>query len=323
MIETTLPGGFRGFGHDGATISFMSQMVVVPQLGLGVFISTNTEGGGRLAHLLPLRIVERFYAPPRPPAVGSPSLKAAAEAFEGTYLTTRRAYSGLEGFVMRVAGQAQASVSREGVLLIQEFDGPARRWVLDGPAERGLFRSAETGEAMTFAMRNGRAREFRPAGNGAVFQRVGPLDRTGTLAVLGLVALVAAAATLVGAALRMFRETRQGPAQRRASILQTIQATLWIIAAAGLAVFIAGAADRAKVIYDWPSSWLIVASACALVASLLNILTLLLTPFVWQGGRRVESWSGLRKFAYTITVLIYGALGLLLLRWGALFPWSA
>ena len=66
-----------------------------------------------------------------------------------------------------------------------------------------------------------------------------------------------------------------------------------------------------------------IASACALVASVLNLLTLLLTPLIWQGGRRVDSWSGVRKFAYTCTVLIYGALGLLLLRWGALFPWSA
>ncbi|HYD45444.1 MAG TPA: serine hydrolase [Phenylobacterium sp.] len=323
MIETTLPGGFRGFGHDGATISFMSKMVVSPQLGLGVFVSTNTESGGRLAHLLPFRIVERFYAAPRPPAAGSPALKAAAEAFEGTYLTTRRAYSGLEGFVMRIAGQEQVSVTRDGVLLTQGFDGSSERFVLDGPVEGGLFRSAETGEAMTFAMRNGRAREFRPAQNAAVFQRVGPLDQTRTLALLGLVALVAAAATLVGAALRIFRETRQGLAQRRASLLQTIQAALWIIAGVSLAVYVAGAADRAKAIYDWPSSWLIIASACALVASILNILTLVLTPLIWQGGRRVESWSGLRKFAYTFTVLIYGALGLLLLRWGALFPWSA
>ena len=323
MIATTLPGGFRGFGHDGATLSFMSKMVVVPQLNLGVFISTNTESGGNLSQLLPFRIAERFYAAPRPPAAGSAALRSAAEAFEGTYLTTRRAYSGLEGFVMRVSGQEQVSVTRDGVMLIAGFDGAPSRWILDGPAERGLFRSAETGEALTFAMRDGRAREFRPATNGAVFQRVGVLDRTGTIALIGLAALVAAAATLVGAALRVFRETRQGAAQRRASILQTIQAALWIIAAVGLMVFVAGAADRAKVVYEWPSSWLIIASACALVASLLNVLTLILTPLIWRGGRRVESWSPVRKLAFTFTVLIYGALGLLLLRWGALFPWSA
>ena len=151
----------------------------------------------------------------------------------------------------------------------------------------------------------------------------GLIDKTGSLALAGLIALLAAVATLIGAGLRIFRETRQGAAQRRASILQTIQAALWIVAAVGLAVFIAGAAARAAVIYDWPSSALIIASACALVASVLNLLTLLLTPLIWQGGRRVESWSGLRKFAYTWTVLVYGALGLLLLRWGALFPWSA
>ena len=40
-----LPGGHRGYGHGGATLSFFSNMVVVPDLNLGVFISTNTDTG--------------------------------------------------------------------------------------------------------------------------------------------------------------------------------------------------------------------------------------------------------------------------------------
>ena len=64
-------------------------------------------------------------------------------------------------------------------------------------------------------------------------------------------------------------------------------------------------------------------SACALVASLITVITLILLPLVWRGGRRVDSWANGRKFAFTLTVLVYGALGLLLLRWGALAPWSA
>src|SRR6202000_2338586 len=36
-----LAGGHRGYGHDGGTLSFFSNMVVVPDLNLGIFISTN------------------------------------------------------------------------------------------------------------------------------------------------------------------------------------------------------------------------------------------------------------------------------------------
>src|SRR5690606_6463346 len=33
------PGGHRGFGHDGETLSFNAGMVVTPDLNLGVFVA--------------------------------------------------------------------------------------------------------------------------------------------------------------------------------------------------------------------------------------------------------------------------------------------
>ena len=65
FFESPLPGGFRGFGHGGGTLSFFTNMTIVPELGLGIFVATNTEGGAQLSEPLPASIVERFYAPPR------------------------------------------------------------------------------------------------------------------------------------------------------------------------------------------------------------------------------------------------------------------
>ena len=73
FIEYGLPGGRTGFGHAGGTLSFLSNMVVAPDLNLGVFISTNTETGGDLAMGLANQIVQEFYVPPQPfPRPGSP-----------------------------------------------------------------------------------------------------------------------------------------------------------------------------------------------------------------------------------------------------------
>src|SRR5207249_1915882 len=70
LAEYDLPGGYLGVGHEGGTLSFLSNMVVVPALNLGVFVSTNTDTGGRLVEALPSGIVGHFYAPPpgSPPA---------------------------------------------------------------------------------------------------------------------------------------------------------------------------------------------------------------------------------------------------------------
>ena len=61
--DIALPGGRRGFGHNGATLWFFSNMVVVPDLGLGVFIAVNTDTGAQLPSVVPTAIVKRFYAP--------------------------------------------------------------------------------------------------------------------------------------------------------------------------------------------------------------------------------------------------------------------
>jgi hypothetical protein len=105
-------------------------------------------------------------------------------------------------------------------------------------------------------------------------------------------------------------------------MLQTTQATLWLIALCCVGVFSAKSGDIAWVFYGWPSGWLVTASACALVASVLAGLTLLMVPMVWKGGRRVDSWTTLRKLAFTYTTLLYIGLAVLLALWNFLLPWS-
>jgi hypothetical protein len=134
---------------------------------------------------------------------------------------------------------------------------------------------------------------------------------------------LAALATLIGVATRDRREARQTPTQARASLLQTIQAILWLVALVGVGVFASGAGDLAKVFYGWPSGWLLSASACAFVATLLTIATLAMLPVVWRGGRRVDSWTSLRKLAFTCTTLVFLGFALLLAAWGFLEFWNA
>ena len=72
-MQYSLPGGFVGYGHGGATLSFYTSLVTVPELGLGVFVTTNTDTGRPLVERLPASVVARFYAPPPdPPLPGSP-----------------------------------------------------------------------------------------------------------------------------------------------------------------------------------------------------------------------------------------------------------
>jgi hypothetical protein len=58
------------------------------------------------------------------------------------------------------------------------------------------------------------------------------------------------------------------------------------------------------------------------VAAALTVATLVALPAVWRGGRRVDSWSPLRKAAFSLTTLVYAAFSVVLFIWGALSPWG-
>ncbi len=316
FMDIALPGGRRGYGHGGATIAFFSMMVVVPELNLGVFVSTNTEGGGSLSSTLPDMIVKRFYGPADAPPSAVPMIKADPAIYAGTYLTTRRAYGGLEGFVSHLMGQSKVKVNDKGEVIT----GGSRAW--RATDQEGVFQSVNGSQTLVFVIENGRAVRYFASNGLSTFERVGPFNWISTLIALTVAALIASLATLIGLFTRDHRELRQTSIQRQASLMQTTQSILWLTAAGLFAAWGQSASDIVKIFYSWPSPPVIIASACALVAAILSVATLLILPIVWRGGRRVDSWTPWRKLRFSVTTVIFTAFSLLLAYWGALFPWS-
>ena len=320
FMEFALPGGFRGQGHEGDTLWFHSAMVTIPELNLGVFVTTNTDTGPELVSQLPQRIVARFYAPaqvfPRPGARGLVEDRA---VYAGAYLNDRRPYHGLEKFVFLLIGQAAISVSDDGRLLTPDGDG-VQAWVPAGPP--GHFQSIDSPQTTAFEIQKGRAvRWYAPSGATA-FDRIGPLYQVRMLALMAGLAALASIATLIGLAVRDRRESRQTPTQARASLVQTTISLLWLTAMASFGAWAAGAGDVGKIVYGWPGPLVLIASACALVGAMLTLFALVMTPLVWRGGRRLDSWTLGRQLRFTATSLIFAAFSLQLLLWGALAPWS-
>jgi hypothetical protein len=324
-LEYPLPGGHDGFGRDGGALAFRASLIAVPDLGLGVFVAANTSTAGDFVRSVPAAVVQRFYAPAAPPAAGSSWLQDNAAAFAGTYLTTARAYRGLEGFVDLFRGRARVSVSRNGFLVTSGVGG-VRRWLPDdgASADGGYvrFHAADGPGVVVFQMQDGRARSwFAPSGE-AVFERAGFLTRRGLLGALAAATVLAALSALIGLFFRDRRDFRQTSVQARADGAQVSASLLWLTALACFGAFDLSASDPAALIADWPSAWLLIASACALVASLVTVLCLGLLPVAWRGGRRLDSWTLGRKLRFTTTTVVFALFGALLAHWGALEPWS-
>ncbi|HXQ16853.1 MAG TPA: serine hydrolase domain-containing protein [Caulobacteraceae bacterium] len=318
FMEYQLPGGFTGHGHDGDLLWFHSALVTIPELRLGIFVTTNTDTGPALRATLPARIVEHFYAPPPPPLTGSPALARQAEVYAGTYLTNWRAFGGLEKFASMMVGEAAISVTPDGRLLTPGPDG-AQAWVLDGAP--GHFRAVDGPQTMSFRLGGERAVRWYPPDGVMSYDRVGPLYQLGVLADVAALALAALIATLAGPAIRWRRAPPQTGLQRNANRIQLAAAALWALAFVAAAVFASSIGNQARLLADWPSPVLVAASAAALAAALASGFALLLTPFAWRSGAD-EGWGAWRKLRFSMTSVVFAALGFQLACWGALEPWG-
>jgi CubicO group peptidase (beta-lactamase class C family) len=321
FMEYSLPGGFKGFGHDGATLGFRVGLVMVPELNLGVFVAGNTDTAEGVVRRLPGALVQRFYAPYRlPPASDAGALREAARGYTGLYLPTRRAYHGLEGLVGRLTRMMRVSVGSDGRLVVAQ--GPrARLFTPDGPP--GQFKAVYGEDRIAFQPADGHARSFfLPGGQGAA-ERVDNLMRPEVLGALGLLAIAAALLSVAGVAIRGSREGRESRAQTRATWMEAIAAVVWLAAAVVFGLWMRGAGDAGKLMYGWPDPLLVAASSLAMLGAVLTLLMTVMLRKVWAGERRIVGWSGGRKLRHSLSVLVYLAFSVTLAAWGGLAFWTS
>jgi CubicO group peptidase (beta-lactamase class C family) len=317
FVQTPLPGGFMGYGHDGETLWFHSMLETVPALRLGIFVSTNTDTGNELVHELPQQIIEHFYAaPPDPPLSGLPALAKSAD-YAGTYIPNRRPHSGLQKFLFLLINQASVEVSDEGYLITQS-SGETGTWIPSEPP--GHFRAVGSALTTDFGMRASRGMEWDQSGGTESFARVGPLYRRSTLLFITLLANMAAVGSLIAAATQVRRQRKGSGMQRRLNRALLLASGAWLIALGAFAAFANGAANLRNLIFDWPGVPLLSASCAALLASILSAAMLVTLPFAWIGK---EGWGLGRKLRFSATTVLFSALGLLLAMWGFLTPWNS
>ncbi len=320
--EIPLPGGVMGIGLAGGALTSAASLTLAPSLNLGVFIAANTDTGGRLTRDLTGEIVRRFYAPPPgPPPTGS-GLLAIRDDLDGVYLNDRRAFAGLEGFVDHLLKAATVKVADDQHLVVR-VSGEPETYVQGGDVASGQLRQSDGPGVLTFSPADSEAQRMIPPSGETVFERAGLLDQVRTLAAFSLVIALVSLSALADVPATARPSFRESNSQGRARWLQVTQSLLWLIALILFGAWWLGAGDTVSRMYGWPGLPLIIASSCALVATALSVPILLFTPFVWRGGRRVESWSSGRKLTFTLTSLIFVAYGALLAYWGALAPWSA
>ncbi len=114
--------GQRIVGHGGDTQYFHSDMHLLPEAGVGFFISYNSAGKGEISAREAVwhRFLDRYF-PYEPPAGSKPATAAQdADAVSGRYIASRRS----ENTILKISsllGQAKVSVNSDGTIGVSDL----------------------------------------------------------------------------------------------------------------------------------------------------------------------------------------------------------
>jgi CubicO group peptidase (beta-lactamase class C family) len=182
--------GQRIVGHGGDTIFFHSDMILMPEAHIGLFISYNSAGsrpgGGRTEVIR--AFLNRYFPEPvtATPAIDLKKAQVDGQAVSGVYMGTRRADSSLLK-VTAILGQFSISSDQNGVLTIDGLQSPRgglKRWREIGPL---VYREMDGPDIIAFRQNaNGVVTEMLPVAPIQMAHRVtGLSSKTVLLPVVG------------------------------------------------------------------------------------------------------------------------------------------
>ncbi|MBW8879976.1 MAG: beta-lactamase family protein [Asticcacaulis sp.] len=335
LMIRTAPSGYVTYGHGGSTLWFNSNLVVVPEMNLGIFIATNTQTGTALADSFPNLLLDHLEGDlVRAPLMPTPNQayaehKAYYDAIRGKYVSTRRAYGGLEGAVTRLINTVEVGVDGDGRLILDTQDGTS---AFVPASAQGFFNpqdSEDPGPAGSLGglhfltSGDGHVLAFETAANTARYERVDWFHDPTTLNVLTVMMAVTCVLVLLSLLLSFGRD-RPTEEQARANLISGGLSVLWLVA---IFVFNRWQAqiseDPGSLFTQWPAGAVVFASWLSLIATLGTLFQIGSAYFVFSEGQRfsvADGWPQWQKVAHGL-LLAYWLLYIVeLALWGALIP---
>jgi CubicO group peptidase (beta-lactamase class C family) len=120
--------GQKVIWHGGNTILFHSGLYLLPDQNLGIFISTNAQGGSKTSEAVFQGFMDRYYpVPPRAAAPLPADFTARAAQYSGEYYLSRSNFTTYEK-LLRVFSPMTIRAGKEGELLVSMGAGSAIRY---------------------------------------------------------------------------------------------------------------------------------------------------------------------------------------------------
>ena len=297
--------GLRILGQTGATSAFSTSMVLVPELGLGIFVSQSSRQSWLPVNQLPALIIDHLHGREYQPTLAvAPAGAGALSDLAGIYLQNTRVFSGLGAVFARDWTAQVRPVSADALLVRMYGESLQYRRVI--AADRDVFEAA-TGERIGFIREGGRVVALIDNSGSFSFEKLGRLADADTLNGALSAAFLLSLTTLLGFCWRLGRGPAygEGTAARiaaGASLLAALCVPAFLLAAARLQMefsrlgIIAFTENypRPAMFHAHYAAWAVAVAAIALCLAL---------PTAWTAtGWRL--WRRLHYTAFTLVLML-------------------
>jgi len=190
--------GHRIIGHGGDTQYFHSDLHLMPDAGIGFFVSYNSAGRGQANNRAELwhAVLDRYFPVQRAQPTVVTSAKTDASSVAGTYLVSRRS----DDSVLRLAGvsgELTVSGHPDGVIQVSALtsgNGQPKKWQEVGPL---LYREVDGQDRIAFRRNPSGQLELVTDFPIFVFQRIGWIQNRVMVLVVFAVSVLVLLLTLV------------------------------------------------------------------------------------------------------------------------------
>jgi len=301
--------GHRIIGHAGDTQYFHSDLHLIPDAGIGLFVSHNSLGSGNPLPRTTLweMFLDRYFpnTTPATPTLGS--AKEDAKAVSGTYMLSRRSES---SFLKLVAllGEFTVSPVQDGMIQVAQLTGPngkPKRWREVAP--------------MTFLEENGHDKLiFKPDQSGRmqmvlyypffVGQRVGLLENNKVLLVVIGISLLIMLLTLVLWPVAFFIRRHYGhklvltPVERRLRLAVRVIFVLDLLFMAAMTGLVVYASTHIDFLSDRGNTWFHLAQVVGVLGAIGTLVVLYNAIQSWRNHEK-RIWGKLQATIFALVCL--------------------
>lgn len=205
-------GDVRTLWHNGSTVAFHSDLLLVPERGLGIFVSYNGSGGAAARSDVTDGFLDAFLPEPETRSLAPDGRPTRADELGGTYRSLRVSKTGFDRLPTTLQASAvSVSIDDDGAL-VTESGGGTNRWVETEPL---VFEHVDERRTLAFGEGDGGIEHLFVGSNPATaYGRIGLRDEIGTHAIATAVSVLVLLSGVVGwpvlAALRRYRDSGGG-----------------------------------------------------------------------------------------------------------------